>query len=261
MYIPSNLLPVLFLRGFHEVFRARFMGAVVSMTRQIMIATTDVSVSSRFTSGKGNELVTYIQNRDSHYEFLETHAEERYSEMSKANALFGDWNDNPCLQVKNKIVALYTPSIIGNYEATKNHLIAHVLANTISGRSGASIVQVAKNPSETSRRNWDSHVSYMTKNDLLGYMPFWSTLIFDKKKLIWDGCDCCGIKLPSPSGGCGPVRGGRGSHGGRGGQNRAGRGSAKGREITDLKKQLAKKSARSINDVIERKEYDIDVST
>ena len=58
-------------RGFYEAFRAQFMGAV-SMTCIIMIARTAVSVFFRFTSHKGNDLMTYIQNRYSHYEFLDT---------------------------------------------------------------------------------------------------------------------------------------------------------------------------------------------
>ena len=51
----------------------------VSMTRLIMISTTFVSVSSMFNDCKGTDLATYIQNRDSHYEFLKTHADKRYS--------------------------------------------------------------------------------------------------------------------------------------------------------------------------------------
>ena len=62
------------------------MGAV-SMNRLIMISKTAVSVSYRFTGRKVNDLATYIQNRDSHYEFLETHADERCYDMSKATAL------------------------------------------------------------------------------------------------------------------------------------------------------------------------------
>ena len=74
------------------------MGAV-SMTRLIMIATTAISVSSRFTSCKGNDLATCINNRDSHYEFLETHTDKRCSEISKATALTGACKDTPWSQV------------------------------------------------------------------------------------------------------------------------------------------------------------------
>ena len=113
------------------------MGAV-SMTCLIMLAMTAVSVSSRFTSHKGNEIATYIQNRDSHYKFLETQTDERCSEMSKATALVGACKDIPWLQVACT-VALSAPAIIGSYEDTKNHLIDHLLANTTVGRSGGSI--------------------------------------------------------------------------------------------------------------------------
>ena len=102
--------------------------------------------------------------------------------MSKATDLIEACKDTPWLQV-TCTVALYTPTIIGSYEATKNHLITHIPANTISGRSGASIGQVATNPSENPKSDWDAHVSYMTNNDLLGDIPCWSTLSFDKKKV------------------------------------------------------------------------------
>ena len=111
------------------------------MTRLIMVATTSVSISSRFTSCKGNYLVTYIQNRDSHYEFLETHADELLSEMSEATACVGACKDTHWIQAAFTI-ALSNPAIIGSYDATKNHLTPHVPANTISGRSGYSISQV-----------------------------------------------------------------------------------------------------------------------
>ena len=41
----------------------------VSMNLIIMIGTNDVSISSMFTSLKGSELATYIQNRYSYYKF------------------------------------------------------------------------------------------------------------------------------------------------------------------------------------------------
>ena len=89
------------------------MGAV-SMTRLIIIATTAVSVSSRFISCKGTYLETYIQNIDSHYEFIKTHADKKCSEVSKATTLVGTCKDTPWLQFACT-VALYTTAIIGNY--------------------------------------------------------------------------------------------------------------------------------------------------
>ena len=83
-------------RGFYEAFWDQFVGTV-SMTRLIMISTDAVSISSSFTSGKGNDLATYIHNRDSHYEFLGTHADECCSEMSKATSLVVACKDIPWL--------------------------------------------------------------------------------------------------------------------------------------------------------------------
>ena len=124
----------------------------VSITRLIMIATTVVSVSSRFTSHKGNDLATYIHNRDSHYEFLETHAYECCSEMIKETSLTGACKDTPWIQVAC-IVSLSTTDIIFSYDTTKKYLLDHVLDNTVAGRSGASIGQVAKNPSDMSKKD------------------------------------------------------------------------------------------------------------
>ena len=129
-------------RGFYEAFQDKFMGAV-SMTRLIMISTTDVSIYSRFTSHKGNDHATYIHNRYSHYEFLDTHADEIFYDKSKATALIGACKDTPWVQL-SFTVTLSTTVIIGSYEANKNHLISHVPDNTIASRSRASIVQVAK---------------------------------------------------------------------------------------------------------------------
>ena len=89
------------------------MGAV-STTELIMIATTDIYISSRFTSNKGTELATNIQNRDSYYELLKTNADERCSKMSKATALVGACTDNPWIQV-SYTVPLSTPIIIFSY--------------------------------------------------------------------------------------------------------------------------------------------------
>ena len=149
----------------------------------IIIYTSAVSVSLRFTSSKGTDLVNYIQNRDSHYEFLETHADDHCSKISKSTALIGACKDTTWIQVACT-VALSTPDIIGSYEATNNHIIAHVPANKISGRSGASIGQVATNPSEISRSDWEYHVSDISNNAFLGNMLCWSKLSFDKKKPI-----------------------------------------------------------------------------
>ena len=168
---------------------------------------TTVSFFSRFTSRKGNDFATKIQNGDSHCEFLETHANKRCSEMIKSTALVGACKNTTWFQVSCTLV-LFTPAIIGSYEATKNHLIDHVSANTISSRSGASISQVATNPSEISKSNWDAHISDTSKNDLLGNIPCLSTLRFEKKKSIWDERDCRGIKRPYPSSGRGPGCGG-----------------------------------------------------
>ena len=156
-------------RGFYEAFRAQFMGAV-SMTRLIMINMAAVSISSRFTSRKVNYLATYIHNRDFHNEFLETHTGERCSEMSNATTListckYATWIQLTCT------VFVSAPTIIGSYEATKNHLISHVPANTIAGRSGASIGQVATNTLEISKSECNAHVSDTSNNDLLGKMP------------------------------------------------------------------------------------------
>ena len=99
--------------------------------------------------------------------------------MSKATTLISDCNDTPWIQV-TFVIALSTPAIIGIYEATKNHLIYQVPAYIIDKNSGASIGQVAKNPSEMSKSGWGAHVSYMSNNDLLGDMPYWSTISFEK---------------------------------------------------------------------------------
>ena len=136
------------------------------MTRLIMIAMTAVSVSSRFTSCKGNDLETYIHNRDSHYEFLETHAEKSCSGMSKATSLISACKDTPWLQVTCTL-ALTATAIIGRCEATKNHIITHVPANTITVHSVDSIGKVAKNILEMSKSNGDAHVSDISNNDLL----------------------------------------------------------------------------------------------
>ena len=90
--------------------------------------------------------------------------------MSKATALAGACKDTPWLQTPCT-VALFTPTIICSYGSTKKHLIANVIDNTIASRSGASIFQVATNSSEISKSNWDTHVSDMSNNDLLGNMP------------------------------------------------------------------------------------------
>ena len=156
------------------------MGAV-SMTCLIMIATTAVSVSYRFNSRKGTDLSTYIHNRDSHYEFIETLADKRCPGMSKATSLVGACKDNPWLRVACT-VALSTPAIIVSYESTNNHLISHVMANTIAGRSVASIGQVTTNPFENSKSNWDCHVSDTSNNCLTGDVSFWSKPNFKKKK-------------------------------------------------------------------------------
>ena len=87
--------------------------------------------------------------------------------MIKSTTLVGACKDTPWLQVSCTL-ALSTPAIIGSYEATKNHLIDHLPANTIFGRSGASIIQVATNPSKISNSDWDAHVSDTSNNDLLG---------------------------------------------------------------------------------------------
>ena len=171
------------------------MGAV-SMNRLIIIATTAVSVSSRLISCKGTYLETYIQNIGSHYEFIKTHTDKHCLEVSKATTLVGTCKDTPWLQVACT-VALSTPDIIGIYEATKNHLISHVQDNTIAGRSGASIGQVATNPSEISKSDCDAHVSDISNNDILGDMSYWSKLSFKKKKSIWDERDHIGIKRPN----------------------------------------------------------------
>ena len=102
-----------FFRGFYEVLQYRFMGEV-SMNCLIMIATTAVSIFSRFTSCKGTELATYIQNRDFHYEFCKTNADKRCSDMSKETALVGACKDNIWLQV-SCLISFYTPTIIGKY--------------------------------------------------------------------------------------------------------------------------------------------------
>ena len=169
-------------RGFYEAFRSQFMSEV-SMTRLIMIATISVSVSSRFSSNKGNNFANFIQNRESHYEFLETHADEHFSDMSKAATLIVSCKDTSWIQV-DCTFAFSTSSIIGRYEATKNHFIAHIPDNTISGRSGASIGQVETNPLEMSKRHWDIHVSYMSNNELISDMPCRSTLRCEKKSSI-----------------------------------------------------------------------------
>ena len=148
---------------------------VVSMTHLIMISTNAVYVSSRFTSHKGNKLATYILNIDSHYEFLETHADKCCYEMSKATVLAAACKDNPWLQVACTDT-FSTPSIIVSYEATNNHMIAHVTSNTIAGRSGAYIGQVVTNPSEMSKSDWDTHISDMSNNDLLNGISCWYTL-------------------------------------------------------------------------------------
>ena len=145
--------------------------------------------------------------------------------MIKSTTLVSTCKDTPWFQVSCTL-SLSTPAIIGSYEATKNHLIDHVPANTISIRSGASISQAATNPSEISKSNWDAHVSDTSNNDLLGNISCLSTLSSEKKKSIWDERDCRGIKRPYPRSGHGPGRGGRGRHGRLGGQNRAGRSSA-----------------------------------
>ena len=103
--------------------------------------------------------------------------------MGKETVLIGANKDTTWLQV-TYTVALSTTAIIGRYEATKKHIIAHVLANIIYGRSGSSIGQVTTNPSEMSKSDWDAHVSDMTNNDLLGNMACWYALISEKKKLI-----------------------------------------------------------------------------
>ena len=151
------------------------------MNHVITIAMTAVSVYSRFTSRKGTDLATYIQSRDSHYEVLDTHNDEFFSEMIKATALVGACKDTPWLQV-TCTVALSTPAIIGSYEVTKSHIISHVPYNTIAGSIGASIGQVATNPSEMSKSDWDAHVSDISNNDLLSDITCWSTLNFEKKK-------------------------------------------------------------------------------
>ena len=120
------------------------MGAV-SVTGLAVIPKTVVSVSSRFTSSKGTDLATYIQNRGSHYEFLETQSDKRCSEIIKATTLVGACKDTPWLQV-TCTVSLPTPTIIGSYKATKNHLIAHITANNAAVRIGNSICQFATNP-------------------------------------------------------------------------------------------------------------------
>ena len=180
--------------------------------------------------------------------------------MSKATAFFGACKDTTCIQV-TYTAYLFTPAIIGIYEATKNHLIAHVPANTIAVCSGASIGQVATNPLEMSKSDWDTHISETSNNNLLRNMPCWSMLSFENKKSIWDERDCRGIKRPHPSGGHGPDHGFRGGHGGRVGRNGAVRGSSKDIEIDELKKHLANKSLRSIINVNARKGDNIDVST
>ena len=148
---------------------------VVSVTYLIIIAKTAISIYSRFTSHKVNDLVTYIQNRDFHYEFIETHAGKHCSDISKASALIGACKDTPWLQVACTI-ALSTPSIIGSYEVTNNHIIDRVMPNTIAGRSGAYIGQVVTNPSEMSKSDWDTHISDMSNNDLLNGISCWYTL-------------------------------------------------------------------------------------
>ena len=142
----------------------------MSITRLIIITTINLSVYSRFTSRKGNDLATYNQNRDSHFEFLEKHTDKCCFEMSNTTDLIGACKDTPWLQVACTI-SFSNPTIIGIYEAAKNHLIFHVLYNTISGHSGDSIGQVATNPSEMSKSDWGAHVSDMNNNDLLGNMP------------------------------------------------------------------------------------------
>ena len=87
-----------------------------------------------------------------------------------------------------------TTAIIGIYKATKKHFISHVQANDISGHIGASIGQVATNPLEISKSSGNVNVSDMSNNDLLVDMPRWYTLIYEKKQLIWDERDSCGIK-------------------------------------------------------------------
>ena len=129
-----------FFQVFYEVFQYQFMGAV-SMTCLIIIATTVISVLSRFTSCKANYFATYIQNRDSHYEVFKTHADKCYSEMSKATILVGVCKNISWLQV-SCTVAFSTSAIIESYEANKNHLISHVPDNNIDSRSGSSIGQV-----------------------------------------------------------------------------------------------------------------------
>ena len=95
------------------------MGAVYT-NRLIIIATSDIYFYSRFTSRKGTNLATYIQNRDSQYEFIETYDDKRCSETSKATAIIGAFKDTPWLQVACT-VSLYNTAIIGRYEATKNY--------------------------------------------------------------------------------------------------------------------------------------------
>ena len=53
--------------------------------------------------------------------------------------------------------------------------------NTIDGRSGASIGQVANNPLELSNSDWNAHVSDMSNNELLGDMSCCSMLSFENK--------------------------------------------------------------------------------
>ena len=65
------------------------------MNRLIIITTTDISVLSMYTICSGTNLVNYTQNKDSHYEFLEKHADECYYEISKATALVGACKDTP----------------------------------------------------------------------------------------------------------------------------------------------------------------------
>ena len=100
--------------------------------------------------------------------------------MSKATATVGACKDTTWIQVACTI-AFSNTAIIGSYETTKKHLIDQVPDNTIAGRSGAFIGQVETNPSEMFKSNWDTHVSDMSNNNLIGYMPCWSTIISNKK--------------------------------------------------------------------------------
>ena len=179
--------------------------------------------------------------------------------MSNSTALIGACKDTPWLQVYCTVV-VSTPAIIGIYEATKNHLIVHVPPNTISSRSGASIGQVATNPSEIPKINWDANFSYMSNNYFLGNIPCCSTLISKKKNSTSEERDCRGIKRPRPSGRRGPGRGVRGGRDSHVSQDGAGCGSYKDKYIADLNKQLVDQSSCSINNVNARKKVKVDVS-